>query len=329
MRTQQLKAWLAQELDAEHIELMPLTGDAGFRCYFRFNHNHSSYIAVDAPPEYSNNQAFVNIQQFLDRQELRVPAIIAKNLELGFFCLSDFGDELLADRINHNNVSQYYTRALEQLQQVVSKGNLNAVSLPDYNADFIRQELAIFSQWLLSTHLSLRLDDGEKLALAQCFDFLVDEILSQPTGFMHRDFHSRNIMVLADNELGIIDFQDAVVGPITYDLVSLLRDCYVRWPDDIVQPLVEQYRLTMQSKYLTENLSQENWQKWFDLTGVQRHIKASGIFARLHHRDGKSGYLKDIPLTLTYIQDISAQYGKLNFLHSLVKNRVIPAINLL
>lgn len=327
MRTQQLKVWLAQELGTEHIELMPLTGDAGFRCYFRFNHNNFSYIAVDAPPEYSNNQAFVNIQKFLAQQGLRVPEIIAKSIELGFFCLSDFGDELLADRINHNNVSQYYAHALEQLQQVVSTGNLKTVSLPDYDADFIRQELAIFPQWLLSTHLSLKLDEDEQQELAQCFDFLVEEILLQPAVFMHRDFHSRNIMVLADQELGIIDFQDAVVGPITYDLVSLLRDCYVRWPDEIVQPLVEQYRLAMQSKYVTEDLSQENWQKWFDLTGVQRHIKASGIFARLHHRDGKSGYLKDIPLTLTYIQDISAQYDKLSFLHRLVKDRVIPTLN--
>jgi aminoglycoside/choline kinase family phosphotransferase len=132
---------------------------------------------------------------------------------------------------------------------------------------------------------------------------------------------------LANDKLGVIDFQDAVKGPVIYDLVSLLKDCYVRWPKQLITPLMEDYRQQVQDYFPDENLSKKKWQYWFDLTGLQRHIKASGIFARLHHRDNKSGYLADIPLTLAYIQDVSAQYDKLNFLHELVTQRVMPAVN--
>ncbi len=201
-------------------------------------------------------------------------------------------------------------------------------------------ELNIFTEWLIAEHLALILTDDEKVQLAACFEHLIDSALEQPQVVMHRDYHSRNIMLLQSNEgnkrnkevkLGIIDFQDAVIGPITYDIVSLLRDCYVRWPDALIEPLYKEFcrKITDKTSGVikkSDTADNEKWQKWFDFMGLQRHIKASGIFARLHHRDEKNSYLKDIPLTLSYIQDISALYPELAFLNTLIKNKIIPAL---
>ncbi|MBA6222866.1 phosphotransferase [Colwellia sp. MB02u-18] len=331
LRTRDLLQWLESHFSAENISLIPLTGDAGFRRYFRFhNHNQSQsqcYIAVDAPVKLSNNQAFVDVQQILQELGVNVPNIIAADLEAGFLCLSDFGDTVLAERLSSENMQHYYAKAIIELSKMLKCKKAVVAKLPDYNAPFILTELAIFKEWLLEKHLGIYLTADEEIALSACFDVLVSAIIAQPKIFMHRDYHSRNIMLLADDKLGVIDFQDAVKGPVIYDLVSLLKDCYVRWPKQLITPLMEDYRQQVQNYFPDENLSKEKWQYWFDLTGLQRHIKASGIFSRLHHRDNKSGYLADIPLTLTYIQDVSAQYDKLSFLHELVTKRVIPAVN--
>lgn len=304
-----------------------MTGDAGFRRYFRFHNQSQCYIAVDAPVKLSNNQAFVDVQQVLQDLGVNVPNIIAADLEAGFLCLSDFGDTVLAERLSSENMQHYYANAIIELSNMLKCKTAVVAKLPDYNAPFILTELVIFKEWLLEKHLGIYLTADEEIALSACFDVLVSAIIAQPKVFMHRDYHSRNIMLLADDKLGVIDFQDAVKGPVIYDLVSLLKDCYVRWPKQLITPLMEDYRQQVQNYFPDENLSKEKWQYWFDLTGLQRHIKASGIFARLHHRDNKSGYLADIPLTLTYIQDVSAQYDKLSFLHELVTKRVISAVN--
>lgn len=327
LKTRQLLQWLQLTFLQEDITLTPLSGDAGFRRYFRFKYKNQSYIAVDAPPKLSNNQAFVQIQAELFSAGVNVPEIVAKDLEQGFLCLSDLGDTLLSDKLSSNNMQAYYSKAIVELEKINFCQQSALTSLPIYDQQFIATELTIFSEWLLNKHLGLLLSDTEAQQLSACFDYLAAAIAEQPKVFMHRDYHSRNIMLVENEPLGIIDFQDAVYGPVIYDLVSLLRDCYVRWPDEKIAPLIEDYRVRAQKHFPTENLSQQKWKCWFDLTGLQRHLKASGIFARLHHRDQKSNYLADIPLTLTYIQDVSGQYDKLSFLHQLVKNRVIPAIN--
>lgn len=327
LRTTELSQWLESHFSASNLSLIPLTGDAGFRRYFRFFYHNQSYIAVDAPANLSNNQAFVNVQQMLQAVEVNVPNIVAVDLKQGFLCLSDFGDTVLAERLCTENMQQHYAKAIIELNKMLKFQDILLEHLPVYDAEFIATELAIFSEWLLEKHLAIYLNADEKIALNLCFDNLVSAIIEQPSVFMHRDYHSRNIMLLPEDELGIIDFQDAVKGPVIYDLVSLLRDCYVRWPNELIAPLMEDYRQKVQNYLPDENLSKEKWQYWFDLTGLQRHIKASGIFARLHHRDNKSGYLADIPLTLTYIQDVSAQYDKLSFLDELITKRVIPALN--
>ncbi len=327
IRTRHLTHWLAQQFSHEEITLTPLTGDAGFRRYFRFQHHNQSYIAVDAPAKLSNNQAFIEIQAHLQLANVNVPKVLAKDLSQGFLCLSDLGDTLLAEQLSTENMQQHYSQALIELEKINFSQQAAMTSLPKYGEQFIATELMIFRQWLLEAHLGIKLSAQENTKLAACFDYLSIAITEQPKVFMHRDYHSRNIMLLEKELLGIIDFQDAVQGPVIYDLVSLLRDCYVRWPDALLEPLIENYRLRVKKHLPNENLTKEKWRYWFDLTGLQRHLKASGIFARLHHRDQKSNYLADIPLTLTYVKDVSGQYDKLNFLHRLVSERVIPAVN--
>jgi len=325
-RKLELENWLKQHFLNESITLLSLTGDAGFRIYYRFNVNQQSFIAVDAPPEKSNNDAFVKVQNALNAQEIVVPQIIATDKKLGFFCLSDFGDVLFADTVNLDNMIEQYCKVIDLLPAISSINIDKKEPLPVYDRAFINLELDIFQEWLLDKHLRIKLNNIEEEQLSRCFELLINSALSQPQITMHRDYHSRNIMVLADNQLGIIDFQDAVQGPITYDAVSLLRDCYIRWPQEKVEVLFAYFCQKMTTHYSLTSIDESQWRRWFDLMGLQRHIKAAGIFARLFHRDSKSNYLKDIPLTLNYIIDVSSSYPELVFLHKLVKERVLPAL---
>jgi len=333
-----LHDWLCDFFKCSSINLTALTGDAGFRKYYRFEHQGQTYIAVDATPEMSNNLAFVTLQKAFEKKNLMVPDILSVDLSKGFFCLSDFGDVLFSDILSPDNMEQEYKKAIAELPKIADITLDDSYELPEYDGDFVRVELHIFIEWLLAKHLNIMLTTQESSALQQCFDVLVKNIEAQPKVTMHRDYHCRNLMVLAQGankqcndtcQLGIIDFQDAVNGPITYDIVSLLRDCYVKWPKQSVDNLFQYYRELMTSQDRYSDVSEQEWRRWFDLTGIQRHVKASGIFARLYHRDGKSGYLKDIPLTLSYIVDICQQYPELKALQDIVSNKVIPAITLL
>ncbi|NMP30308.1 phosphotransferase [Thalassotalea sp. M1531] len=318
-----LVQWLHQSGYPEVNQLVPMTGDAGFRQYYRFNFQSQSYLAVDSPPTYCNNEAFFNIASYLKSVDMQVPAIYAKNLEQGFFCIEDFGQCLLAEKLSTENMKSWYSKAIAELPKLALLEPLQG--MPKFDAAFVALELKIFTEWLIGQYLSLSLSSQEQQELKDAFKVLTDNILAQPQVFMHRDFHSRNIMVLADESLGIIDFQDAVVGPITYDVVSLLRDCYVKWPQKDVLTLFKTFTEVMNER-MAIDIDFTTWKRWFDLTGLQRHIKASGIFARLLLRDNKSSYIKDIPLTLSYIVDIASQYPELSALAKLVENKVLPAV---
>lgn len=344
-REQAFKQWLVNQLLEAQYYIDDMSGDAGFRQYSRIIISTSSsslieksYIAVNAPPDKSNNQAFVTIANVLSSNGIVVPRIIHSDFEQGFFIISDLGNTLLSDVLTNENMIFYYQKAIDELLKISNisehtydyqsnhqSEEVQNYNLPLYDGEFIQTELNIFTQWLLAKYLSIELSMNEKEQLQTCFELCIQNALEQPYVFMHRDFHSRNLMITKNNDISVIDFQDAVKGPVTYDIVSLLKDCYRRWPQEDVTPLLE-YFIKKISPTLTKQYSLQQWFKWFDLMGLQRHLKASGIFARLHLRDNKSGYLTDIPLTLSYIVDVSKQYSELTFLHSLLNEKVIPAL---
>lgn len=317
-----LLQWLNQSFSQQITELIPLSGDAGFRRYFRFSVGARTYLGVDSPSDKCNNASFVDIQHRLCECSLNVPTIYHYEPSLGFFCLEDLGEQLFSDALTDENMVALYRRAIGLLPTLSSVDTNN---LPEYDEQFVHQELTIFSEWLVQHHCGLTLTPDENNSLQRCFDCLVVNATEQPQVFMHRDFHSRNIM-LSDDELAIIDFQDAVKGPVTYDIVSLLRDCYVKWPQDNVNELFNEFIRLISPVTSPKKISVAQWRRWFDLMGVQRHVKASGIFARLHHRDNKSTYLADIPLTLSYIIDVCTQYQELHFLAEFVEQRVLPKV---
>ncbi len=322
-RAVSLKQWLDSKFSNEISGFRLMNGDAGFRRYFRFYKDEQSFVAVDSPSDTCNNAAFILMQSKLGDAGILVPGLVAYEESQGFMCLTDLGENLLFDSLTDATMANWYQQAINLLPAISS---LPTDGLPVYDRPFVQLELDIFNEWLLKEHLNITLSDSENIQLQQCFGVLIDNVIEQPQVVMHRDYHSRNLMV-NDNKLAVIDFQDAVVGPVTYDIVSLLRDCYVKWPAEKITPLLDYYIQLINTSVVKNSYSPATWQRWFDLTGLQRHIKASGIFSRLFHRDEKPGYLADIPLTLSYITDVAQDYPELSFLHELVDNVVIPQLN--
>lgn len=312
LRLQQLQQWLQHTLQ-QPIRITAVSGDASFRRYFRVSTTSGTkvHIAMDAPPEKENSQPFVNIAQHLAAQSVRVPRIQALDLDQGFMLLEDFGDIQMLDALYTAGepdpvmAEQHYGDALRALLHI--QAHVGGDELPRYDRALLSREMALFSDWFLGTHLDIETSSADKNILQLSFNALIASALEQPQVFVHRDYHSRNLMILQENSPGIIDFQDAVYGPITYDLASLLRDCYIAWPRAQVLGWVANYH----SEALLNGLCScdlPTFQRWFDFMGVQRHLKAIGIFARLNHRDGKPGYLKDIPRTLAYIEMVCEEH---------------------
>ena len=326
-RLRLLKHWLESELDFSDYSLKPASSDASFRRYFRVTHAGSSFIVMDAPPEREDTRPFVTIARQLLGVGVNVPEVLDENPELGFLLLSDLGERLYLDDLNDESVDRLYGDALGALAAIQACAPVPG-SLPDYDRMLLLREMALFRDWLVGTHLGIELDHTQSVMLEQTFDRLADNALAQPRVCVHRDFHSRNLMVTRRNNPGILDFQDAVVGPVTYDLVSLLRDCYVAWPRTRVEAWVLGYQeLALQSGILREaHEDPVQFLRWFDLMGVQRHLKAAGIFARLNHRDGKPGYLNDIPRTLGYVVDVALRYAEVAELGKFIDAQVLPRL---
>lgn len=325
-RFQELLSWLQTHLELPLAQLVPITNDASFRRYFRVIVDATSYIVMDAPPDKENCEPFIDITERLQRSGLNAPQVIAHDLESGFLLLTDLGSQLYLSALTEETVEQLYTDALNAL--VTMQTQTTYERLPLYNHRLLHQEMNLFSDWLLGQHLNLVLSPTQRTDLITCFELLSTAALSQPQVFVHRDYHSRNLMMVSHHNPGILDFQDAVKGPITYDLVSLLRDCYITWSPERINRWVRQYYSQAQAAgLLSQQLTESQLFYWFDWMGIQRHLKASGIFARLYHRDGKAGYLKDIPRTLNYIVEVSANYPELAFLHELVSERVLTGLS--
>ena len=326
-RIEALKRWLEDELDFSEYTLNPASSDASFRRYFRVTHDGASYIVMDAPPDREDTRPFVSVDRLLFDVGLNVPEIIDENPEEGYLLLGDLGSSLYLNVLNGDNVERLYGDALAALAAIQICRPGDGV-LPPYDRELLMTEMQLFRDWLVGKHLGIELPGADANALASAFDLLADNALAQPQVVVHRDYHSRNLMVTESNNPGIIDFQDAVIGPVTYDLVSLLRDCYIRWPRKRVEEWALGYQeLALQSGILREEHEDPaQFLRWFDLMGVQRHLKAAGIFARLNHRDGKPAYLGDIPRTLGYVVEVSGRYADLGALGEFISERVLARL---
>lgn len=305
-------SWALRQLEAGGWPgaAQPVAGDASARRYFRLcgADGKRTLILVDAPPDSQKNEAFLAVRELLADAAVRVPGLHAVDLQQGFLLLEDLGDELLLPRLTHASVDGWYARAGEMLQQFAAIP-LASMALPDYNSALLLEELGRFPEWFCERLLGLALSPGERSLLHELNGLLVGSALAQPRVFVHRDFHSRNLMVLPGERLAVIDFQDAVVGPVTYDLVSLLRDCYVRWPEPQVVDWALGHRDALYGLGLLPRVDDRTWLRWMDWMGLQRHLKVLGTFARLSLRDGKHGYLTDLPRVLGYVEDVLAAHA--------------------
>ena len=324
-RLEKLGKWLRSVLATTDVRLEPASGDASFRRYFRATlPDGRHYIAMDAPPDRENCVPFVEVARRLAALGLHVPAIHAADLDQGFLLLEDLGHAQYLDALDDSAADRLYGDALAALVVMQARGSTDA--LPPYDEKLLRSELELFRYWLCGEHLGLELTAADHAMLDEVFSALVANALEQPGVFVHRDYHSRNLMISSPPTPGILDFQDAVSGPVTYDLVSLLKDAYIRWPLGRVDDWAWGYfNLAVESGVLQQS-HEADFQRWFDLMGVQRHVKVAGIFARLFRRDGKSGYLQDIPLVLDYILEVAPRYESLAGLARLIDTRVAPGL---
>jgi aminoglycoside/choline kinase family phosphotransferase len=330
-RRRLLSQWVIEQagrlgLGLTSAALEPVSGDASFRRYFRAYGEtagrRTSWIAVDAPPDKENSRPFVRIADHWHAAGVRVPTLIATDVEQGFMLLEDFGDRLLLPALNDADADRLYGRAFAALHRIQS---VAADTLPPYDEALLQREMGLFNEWFVERLLGLELSAEELAMLDRARSDLVDSALSQNQVSVHRDYHARNLMLLDDDGLGIIDFQDAVRGPVTYDLVSLLRDAYIRWPDARVAQWVEQFRCELQARGMTDATAAQ-FLAQFDLMGVQRQLKVLGIFSRLYLRDGKAGYLPDMPRTFGYLYRACARYPAMAGLHAFLKHRILPAM---
>ncbi len=311
-----LTDWLYSIFGANISSILPASEDASFRRYFRVKVEEQSFIVMDAPPNKEDIEPFIRIARCFRKCGLNVPEIIEVNKEKGYILLTDFGSTTYFQVLSEDTVDTLYEDAIDSLVMLQSATKNNPKFLPDYTADLFRSEMELFRTWYLGVHFAEFQRASDDKVLNDAFEYLVDQALEQPRVWVHLDYHSRNLMQTSDFNPGIIDFQDARYGPITYDLVSLLRDCYVQWPQERIDCWVEQYRNKARQFDLPTG-SEAEFVRWFDLMGVQRHLKATGIFARLKHRDNKPGFMKDIPRVLSYMCTVSRRYEPLQPLHEL------------
>lgn len=317
-RLEQLKVWL-NDSGITYQDIAPASADASFRRYFRITNAKSTYIVMDAPPEKEDCKPFIRIATILFDFGLNVPQILKQDLEQGFLLLNDLGTTVFLSELNNNTVDSMYISAMNVLLQLQKNKNPD---LPAYDENLLRNELDLFPDWYLAKQLNITLSVEQKDIIEQAFAILIKNALAQPQVCVHRDYHSRNLMVNKEKPdyPGVIDFQDAVIGAVTYDLVSLLKDCYISWPREKVEAWVKYFHAEAESSGIINDVSFDEFLHWFDLMGVQRHLKVAGIFSRLKHRDGKTGYLKDIPRTMDYVFDVLERYPEFKPLQKLLSD---------
>ena len=320
-RYQLLENWVKSQFPTRSFLLSPASADASFRRYFRIEFSDQSapktLIVMDAPPEHEDCVSFLYVANIFSAANVHVPKILAKDLRQGLLLLSDLGNTTYLESIGANSLvaSDLYDDAIDALIRIQS---VNCTEeLPDYDESLLFKELNLFPDWYLAKHLKVTLDTGQKEELNNCFTKIINNNLAQPRVYVHRDFHSRNLMVTSPNP-GIIDFQDAVYGPITYDLVSLFKDAYIYWDEEKILDWVIRYWEKARKIGLPVAGNFSDFYRDFEWMGVQRHIKILGIFSRLCYRDGKNNYLGDMPVVISYLKKTCDRYRELNFLLELL-----------
>jgi aminoglycoside/choline kinase family phosphotransferase len=325
-RKSALDAWALGRLEDRGLKLpvdfhlQPASDDASFRRYFRYS-GDPSFIFVDAPPAFEDSSPFITIAALLSSAGLNAPEVFAHDVDSGFMMLKDLGEDLYFDKLSDTNqIEQLYQDAfvaLAKMQQI-------SATLDPYDEVLLQDEMSLFPDWFLSRQLDI---DCAPELLEEVFGLMIANASSQPQVFVHRDYHCRNLMIAQPNP-GIIDFQDAVIGPITYDLVSLLKDCYHKFPVDQIERWVMEYRARLViAGQLEASVSEATFRRWFDFMGFQRHLKCAGIFSRLNLRDGKPGYLADIPLVLQYLSEVCERYTELKPFGSWLQEVVVPRMD--
>ena len=290
--------------------LRPASSDASFRRYFRVDAaDGGSFIVMDAPPPQENVQPFIDVANLFAATSVTVPIILAQDVAQGFLLLTDLGGTTYLSVLNNDTAHKLYLDAIDALVLLQSQSKPGV--LPDYDRALLHRELMLFPDWYLSKHLGATLTETQTAELNKVFDILLANNLAQPQVYVHRDYHSRNLMVLERGNPGILDFQDAVYGPLTYDLVSLLRDAYVEWDEEMVLDWAIRYWERARRAGLPVNPDIDAFYRDFEFMGLQRHLKVLGIFARLCHRDGKDAYLKDLPLVMAYTRKTAHRYIEL------------------
>jgi N-acetylmuramate 1-kinase len=315
-----LKDWLSKKLKID-FSISTASSDASFRRYFRVKTVEDSFIVMDAPPQNESIEAFLKISQILNTINVNVPNIYEEDDALGFILMQDFGSNTYLDVLNDNNQQRLYSDSIEsliQMQQLVKKNLCQS-----YTKKILFDEMALFIEWYLKKYKKIELTNRENEELLTCFEKIIKKVSKQERFFVHRDYHSRNLMNQKSNNPGILDFQDALVGPVTYDLVSLLKDAYIEWDEEIVLDHAVRYWEKANTNKLITNLEFSTFYKDFECMGIQRHLKILGIFARLSIRDKKNQYLENIPLVEKYLMDATERYRDFhqlrNFLDKVIK----------
>jgi aminoglycoside/choline kinase family phosphotransferase len=309
-----IKKWL-KKTPYKDFEISIASCDASFRKYYRLKNNQDSFLLMDSSLEMESLTPFLDVTSKLLSKGINAPSILEQNLDDGFLILEDFGNTHYLDVLNKENFQTLYKKAINE---IIKMQSVDASNLPIYDKEFLCFEMNLMQEWYLEKKLKLSLSPNQKEMIKNSIDSISEVILTQPQNiFVHRDFHSRNIMLTANNEIGIIDYQDAMSGAITYDLVSLLKDCYINFEKEKIDELA----LYLKDKSNLD-VDDKTFLKWFDFMGMQRHIKVLGVFSRLHIRDNKDGYLKDIPLTLKYAIEATSRYDETKELSTFLKELI-------
>lgn len=322
-----LSAWVHNLPSLADATLESASDDASFRRYFRVRSGEKTWIAMDAPPPMEDCRPFVQVAGFLESMSVNAPHIDAADVDQGFLLMSDFGAVTLLDEILRvpQRIEALYADSIDTLLRMQHRGTAFQQRLPPYDVALLRRELALFHDWLCGRHLGIEFSAEDETYWQSVCELLINNALEQPRVFVHRDYHSRNLMLTETDNPGVIDFQDAVEGPLTYDLVSLLKDCYFRLEPEQLDAFTRRFYLEMRGT-LTKDIEPDRFARYFDLTGVQRHLKVAGIFARLLHRDGKDRYMADVPMALAYIVDVAPRYPELAFLADFIRERCMAAL---